>query len=160
MLSMSGRIMSDITESTINCTENTITHYSLSCEFILMCVNTHGFFVLWKPWKVEILRVTGMQGNREINNMDLEIYIETDEILTFTYLWNNWCSLACPGHPRSIDQEVPSENAIKLGRFDLFLVNPCWPVPTFLFFSFLEMTSMQLQCYVMLCYWYQSVKPI
>lgn len=43
MLSMSDRIMTDITESIINCTENTITHYSLSCEFILMCVNTHGF---------------------------------------------------------------------------------------------------------------------
>lgn len=43
MLPVSDRIMTDITESTINCTENTITHYSLSCEFILMCVNTHGF---------------------------------------------------------------------------------------------------------------------
>lgn len=50
MLSMSDRIMTDITESTINCTENTITHYSLSCEFILMCVNTR-FFCTMKALK-------------------------------------------------------------------------------------------------------------
>lgn len=111
------------------------------------------FFVLWKPWKAETSRVTGMQGRREINNMDLEIYIETDEILTFTNLWNNWCHLVCTGHSGSTDLEISSENAIiaiESVRFDLFLVNPCWPVPTHLFFSFLGMTWMRLQCKVIL----------
>lgn len=44
MLSLSYRIMTDITESIMNCTENTVIHYSLSCEFTFLCVKLHAYW--------------------------------------------------------------------------------------------------------------------